>query len=97
MATVTLGTAAQTTLTALLWNKGALAADVGTIMRNIRDDNINGRPIYPGAFGRDGRLWIPNRGFLNLEAGDYVAFDPTTGWPILLSNIAAAGASWVHT
>lgn len=96
MALVTLGTAAQTTLSALAWNKGALAADVGSIIRNIKDDNINGRPIYAGAFGRDGRLWIPNRGFLNLEPGDYVAFD-ATGWPILLSNIAAASASWVHT
>jgi hypothetical protein len=26
-----------------------------------------------------------------------VAFDPATGFPILLSAAAAAGASWVHS
>lgn len=100
MAIVTLGTATTTTLSALLWDKGASFADVSQVARNIRDDNISTgggtRPVYPGAFSRVGTLYIPNRGFLNLEPGDYVAYD-NTGWPILLSNIAAAGANWVHT
>jgi hypothetical protein len=48
-------------------------------------------------FFQGGQLVIPGRGMLKLQNGDYVAVDPVTGWPILLSNQAAQGASFVHT
>lgn len=97
MATVTLGTAATSTLTALAFAKSAAAADVATIAQAIKNDQINGGPIYPDAFNLVGRVFIPNRGVLTLLPGDYVAVDPATGWPIVLSAAAAAGASYVHT
>jgi len=97
MAILTMGTAATTSLGAFLWDKGMSAADASQYARNIKDDNIVAHPIYAGAFSRSGQLFVPNRGFLNLEPGDYVAFDAATGWPILVSKEAAAGAQWVHT
>jgi hypothetical protein len=41
----------------------------------------------------DGTLYIPRRGILKVFPGDYVAVDPTTGWPILVSASAANNAS----
>jgi hypothetical protein len=51
----------------------------------------------PGAFQLNGRLLIPNRGILMVLPGDFVAVDPNTGWPILISAACAAGAGIVHT
>ena len=96
MATITLGTAATSTLTALAFSKAAAAADVATIALRIKNDLINGNPVWPGAFSLMGLLYIPNRGVLQLRDGDVVGTD-ATGWPILLSPGAAAGANWVHS
>ncbi len=50
------------------------------------------------AYVRNGYLIIPNRGSLQLKNGDFVGFDTTTGWPIVVSGQAAAtGAVWVHS
>lgn len=76
-------------------------ADVDTINVHILDD-VNARhPMAQisgcGGFVREGQLYVPNRGQLTLRPGDVVAYDPATGFPILLSSRAAAGASWVHS
>lgn len=97
MATRTLGTTANNTLTALTYIQGMNATDLATMAAGIKDDQINGRPIFPGAFTQDGLLAIPNRGVLRLVPGDVVAFNPGTGWPIMLSASAAANANWVYT
>ena len=97
MATITIGTTAQTTLVGVQFQKSVLPADMATIANNIRNDQINGRPIFPGAFSSQGLLYVPNRGVLQVLPGDYVAYDATTGWPILVSSIAAANNGWVHT
>lgn len=98
MATKTLGTAATTSLTAVAFSKALSAADVATIQQGIRNDDINGRPVFPGAFSLSGLLYIPNRGILQVQDGDYVAFDAATGWPILVSATAAASnPQWVHS
>src|SRR5262245_47040674 len=97
MATVTLGTSATNSLTAVAWRSDMAYADVATIANGIKDGDIVTRPRAKNAFTRNGQLWVPNRGYLILQPGDYVAFDPTTGFPILLSSQAAAGASWTHS
>lgn len=97
MATVTLGTAATTTLTALAWNASAAVADIATIAAGIKDDQNVAAPTWPGAFSKNGLLYVPNRGVLRLLPGDYVGFDAATGWPILVSADAAGGAGWVHS
>lgn len=101
MATVLLGTANDHNLVALVWTSGVAQADVDTIMKHILDDVNVAHPMAQisgcGGFVREGQLYVPNRGQLSLRSGDVVAYDTTTGWPILLSAGAAAGASWVVT
>jgi len=98
MALKTLGSAANNTLSAfVVGTNDFIPADVATYNLGIKDDQINGNPLFNGpAYVLSGMLFIPNRGFIRALPGDYVAFDPATGWPILLSARAAAGASWVH-
>jgi len=96
MATRTLGTAATTTLTALQYLSGMVPADLATMNAGILNDKV-GMPPFANCFTSNGTLYVPNRGTLQLIPGDFVAFDPATGFPILLSAAAAAGASYVHT
>ena len=98
MALKTLGTNATTTLSAFVIDTNVSAADYAQVAIHILNDKINGNPIYPGAFARKGLLYIPNRGVLRCESGDYVAYD-ATGWPILLSAnaIASGSTSWTHS
>ena len=113
MATATMGTTATTSLTALqapgsyinlvgvAFGVTALDADIATINQLIKDDqNINLPAPGAGQWGwsRQGQLYVPNRGWLKVLPGDYIAVDTQTGWPILVSNRAAsANPSWVHT
>lgn len=97
MATVTLGTTLTTSLSALAWSPADSDADVATIGQAIKDDINPSHPIWPGAFTKaEGRLYVPNRGFLLLMPGDYVAVD-STGWPILVSKNAIAAGPWTHS
>ncbi len=99
MSTITIGTATTSSLTALTFSRGLNMsdADIATIAEGILNDVNVAHPIFPGAWARTGLLYVPNRGVLQALPGDVVAFDATTGWPILLSSAAAAGASWVHS
>ncbi len=99
MATKTIGTSATDSLTYGLkflpgYGSGMSAADIATIALNIKDDLNVAHPIYPQAFSAEGLLYVPNRGILKMLPGDYVAVDPTTGWPVLISKYAAASGPW---
>jgi hypothetical protein len=100
LALKTAGTSATTTLNAFVQGTNTLIADVASIQQAIKNDMVNGNPIYPGAFefalGGDGLLYIPNRGVLNVFPGDYVMVDPN-GWPILVSKHSIAGSGWTHS
>lgn len=96
MATLTLGTNATTTLTAVSFAKSLLPADMATMTIGIKDDLVNGHPTYPGAFSNNGHLYIPNRGWLRVRVGDYVAID-SQGWPILVSANSIANGPWTHS
>lgn len=96
MATITLGTTAQTSLTALKEYAGNSAADIATVQLAIKNDLINGNPVFPGAWSLNGLLYIPNRGFLKPMPGDYIGVD-SQGWPILVSANSIANAAWIHT
>jgi hypothetical protein len=97
MATLTLGTAATNTLAALLFSQTMTAADLAALQLAIKNDQINGAPVYPGAFAANGLLYVPNRGVLKVLPGDFVAVGSTSGWPILLSANAASSADFIHT
>ena len=83
-------------------------ADFASIALGILDDYYTGtgsaptppavQRIWPGAFSRSGVLYVPNRGWLQAQPGDIVAFD-ATGWPILIgaNAIASASTSWSHS
>lgn len=98
MALKTLGTNDNNSLSAGLWNGAGsiIAADMASINNGVKDDIINSHPIVKNAF-RAGILIIPNRGWLRVLQGDYVAFDATTGWPILISKNAIANGPWTHS
>jgi hypothetical protein len=97
MATVTLGTAAQTTLVAMPYSMSAPEADFATIAQHILDDQNVAHPIYGNAaWALNGLLYVPNRGVLKVLPGDYVAYDPN-GWPILVSANSIAGTGWDHS
>ena len=63
-----------------------LAAGLGTV-----------RPRINQAYVKKGLLIIPNRGVLQLKDGDVVAWDATTGWPIVLSGDAFASGPYTHS
>ena len=68
----------------------------------LNDQMIASAPVaskqWGGGYAQQGTLVIPNRGVLKCLPGDFIGFDVTTGWPILVSAAAAAtGAIWVHT
>lgn len=93
MATGTLGTTANNSLTSKKY-AGALApADIAAISNSVLNDLINGNPIYPGAWAQSGLLYVPNRGVLRMLAGDYIGVD-SAGWPILVSANSIATAAW---
>lgn len=93
----TLGTTLTTTLTAISYLPGGnVQSDIALMLAGIKNDQINGFPQWPGALD-SGMLYIPNRGVLKVFPGDYVAFTPTTGWPILVSAASIASDPWTHT
>lgn len=99
MATITLGTTANNSLTALAYLKGLgslAAADVATINNAIKDDLNVAHPIAHGFQQSEGLLLVPNRGLLKLLPGDYVGVD-SQGWPILVSANSIANAAWTHS
>lgn len=102
MALLTLGTNANDSLSALKvypgagGNGGMVQADVATFAADVLDDQNVAHPIWPGAFDNNGLLFVPNRGFLKLLPGDYVAVD-STGWPILISANAISSGPWTHS
>ncbi len=99
MAVRTLGTVANNSLSAIRFGQDVTDADFATIINGIKDDRINGNPIFPGAFSRTGLLYIPNRGVLQAQPGDYIGIETATGFPILISAAAinAGGTKWAHS
>jgi hypothetical protein len=100
MATRTLGTTAQNSLTALPfafgYNSGMAAADIATINNAIAGPTET--TFKEGArFTVEGVLYLPQKkGFIKLAPGDYVGVD-ANGWPVVVAAYAIAGAGWTHT
>ena len=102
MATNTIGTAATSTLTGMVTSGAMADADIATLIALLKGDTgASGSPIgsgylMPGSWSHTGILYIPGRGVLTTQPGDIVAVGPVSGWPILVSRLAAASADWVH-
>lgn len=80
--------------TPLLWPSG----NVGTAAGQNAAQIAAKQNLIPTAFSNQGLLYVPNRGYLKILPGDWVAVD-TFGWPILVSgrSVQSSAASWVHT
>ena len=106
MALQTLGTNATSSLSALVFGpKGVmtdsdLAAFNALVLPNYGDTTNQGNPnsgkleVY---ISREGQLYVPRRGWVKVFAGDVLALDSTTGFPILLSAAAVASGPWTLT
>ncbi len=113
MATQLGGTTANNVLTSLQFTGAMDPADIAAIANAVWDDRQNVYPNnptatlntiaaaakpYPGAFQQNGYLFVPNRGVLRCQPGDYVMVDTTSGWPILVSRTAIGiGSSLWHS
>ena len=106
MALRTLGTSLTTSLQALsVQVDDNNAANVAALMNLIKTplQVTNGvlvgtqRNLVNGAYTQTGTLIVPGRGVLIAQYGDFVAVDPTTGWPILISADCAANGAITHT
>lgn len=101
MALLTGGTAATTTLNALLvggaMGAGAALRDIGAFNALIKSQNAVAR-LEPTSFALDGLLYLPGkRGVIQCLVGDYIMVDPTSGWPIVVSAQAITGGGFVHS
>lgn len=96
MATLTLGTNATTSLTALEFTGNMTPADVASIANAIKNDLNVTHPVEPPSFSSNGILYVPNRLMLKLLPGDYVGVD-SQGWPILVSANSIANGPWTHS
>ena len=102
MALVTLGTTAQTSFNAIQFQFGMVPADLASLNAMIfRDNNpasTSNPEVEPTSIDTAGFLTLPGgRGKIQLKPGDYIAVDPTTGWPIVVSKNCAANGAIVHT
>jgi hypothetical protein len=95
MATKTLGTNANNTLTAVQWQPGMTPADLATINALIAPD-ITGQFDLNSWFEAAGFLNLPGgRGRIALQPGDWIGVDGA-GWPVVVSNSIIA-TSWTHS
>ena len=109
MALRTIGTNANNSLTGfVVGTNDVIAADVATLITQLRMDSwtaptggttgqVTARQRVNEPYLRQGKLFIPNRGMLVLRAGDFIGWNTTTGWPIVVSADDAANGPWTHT
>ena len=71
------------------WN----TVDVNGVPTNVGTH----RPNINQAYVQTGLLIIPNRGQIQLKPGDFVCWDATTGWPIVISGDAAKNGPYTHS
>lgn len=96
MALRTLGTNTTTSLSAFSYSHNPGQQNAGLLRAGILNDlPIGGKvgSIWPDAFVQGGLLYVPNRGVLKLFDGDVIAFDPATGFPIVVSALAITSGS----
>jgi hypothetical protein len=79
------------------WNAFTIPATTGLISVGGATGIGSVRATINQAYIKKGTLVIPNRGQLILKDGDFVCFDATTGWPIVISGDAAQNGPYTHT
>jgi len=101
MSVLTAGTSTTTVLKSLQFQSTmgtgqSKAADLATLVQLIK-----GSPSSKSIsthFDQTGILYLPgHRGIITCQPGDYIAVDPVSGWPIVISAAAMTGGSFVHS
>jgi hypothetical protein len=77
-----------------LWSP---VATTGLINQSTSSGTGTTRQVMNQAYIKNGVLIIPKRGQLVLRSGDFICWDSTTGWPIVISGDAAANGPYTHT
>lgn len=100
MALHTLGTNANNSLSAVIWNPGMAQADwaaFDALLKKSTAGSVN-NPIpaqVPFTLDQSGMLYLHGRdATIQLKPGDYLAADSTTGWPIVLTANAIANGPY---
>lgn len=97
MALLTLGTAATTTLSAIQFVSPMNQTDFAALAAKIKAQNPFAR-VTPQDFDQEGFLYLSGgRGKIRLQPGDFVAVDPASGWPIVVTPQAITGGGFVHS
>ena len=68
----------------IVWNKNVVPADCQAISALVKNDFPPFVLQMKNAFRANGRLFVPNRGELQVRPGDVVAVDTTLGGVILI-------------
>ena len=103
MALLTAGTANTTKLSALLVSNAmgagsAGAANVAAFNALVRDQSTANLLAKVTSYSLNGRLILPQgRGVITCLPGDYIAIDPVSGWPIVISPAAVTSGAFVHS
>lgn len=98
MALRTLGTNATTSLSCLVFSGQMNAADFGNLKNLLKRSSGSVPLVDQGIMEQSGILrLIGERGLLTPQAGDVIAIDTATGWPILVSAATIAGGPWTLT
>ena len=98
MALLNIGTTSTTVLKGLLITGSMSAADVAQFNAYcLSQPNVGtNQMVEPTCFEKQGLLYLPGkRAAIQCLPGDYIAVDPKTGWPILISKFASSGGGYV--
>lgn len=103
MALKTFGTNATTSLLAVQFGSNGVLTDSDLAAFNAEIQPNYGSTSNPnngklGTYiGREGQLWVPQRGWIKVFGNDWLVVDATTGFPFLLSSNAVASGPYTHT
>lgn len=103
MALKTFGTNATTSLSAIQFNpsSGVMTDSDLALFNALIQPNYGGLHPNSGKMNtyvdRMGQLWIPRKGWVKVDPGDWLCVDSTTGWPFILSQNAVASGPYTHS
>ncbi len=97
MALLTAGTKTTSSLSALQYkSSGMNQTDFAALCALIKQYNVNGTPIAPGALSMGGQLFFPNgRGMCEVRNLDWMVVDGA-GYPQVIPN-SVFSTSWQHS
>ena len=106
MALKTFGTTATNSLQAVQFGPRGFMSDSdlalfnALVQPNYGDTGGQGNPnsgLLETYVTRDGQLYVPRRGWVQVRGNDWLVVDSTTGFPFLLSSAAVSSGPYTHS